>query len=99
MSSRLAAHSHCLTDTGKTVESCNGIMRRQFHCLWIVSVQGEDGKQYWHDLFDTTLSLSLAPQKWIGRMITTIMAVNIVTFLLLFQELQSISTPCELSLK
>ena len=99
MSSRQAAHSYYLTDTGVTVEGCNGVMKRQFPCLMTASAQRGDGKQYRHASFDTTWPLSLAPQKWMVRMIRTTMAVNIVTFLQLCQEWQSTSTPCEPRLK
>ena len=80
MSSRLAAHSYYLTDTGVTVEGCNGVVSRQFSCLWTASAQREDAS------FDTTWPLSWAPQKWMVKMIRTVMAVNIVTFLQLFRN-------------
>ena len=76
MSSRLAAYSYYLT--GVTVDGCNGVMNRQFPCLWTASAQREDGKHYRHASFDTTWPLSFAPQKWMVRMIRTTMAVNIV---------------------
>ena len=78
--------------TGVKVESCNGVMKRQFLCLWTASAQREDAS------FDTW-PLSWAPQKWMVRIIRTTMAVDIVTFRQLFQEWQPISTPCEPSLK
>ena len=76
MSSRLAAHSYHLT--GVTVE---GVMKRQFPCLWTASAQKEDRKQYRHASFDTTWPLSLAPKKWMVRMTRTTKAVNIVNIL------------------
>ena len=91
-----------LTNTGVTVEACNGVMKLQFACLWTASAQREreDRKQYRHVSFDKTLPLSLAPKKWMVRMIRTTMTVNTVTSctLHLFQEWQSISTSCEPSL-
>ena len=55
MSSRLAARAYSLTETRVTVEGFNGVMKRQFPCLWTASAQREDGKQYQHASFDRCL--------------------------------------------
>ena len=82
-----------------TVEGCNEVMKRQFPCLWTASAQGEDGKRYRHASFYTTWSLSLAPRKWVVRMTSTAMAVNIVIFLKLFQEWHTVGAQFEVKKK